>query len=114
MPDKRMDNAVPSPKADAIPSGSRKGRALADFSNPGVEGLNPKADAIPSGTKKGDRKGSTNTEGPGVTSLSDGIKHLKMHHSPTMIHKVKQSYAWPLRRMGSSGSIAWIRTSLCA
>jgi len=95
MPDKRMDNAVPSPTSKYEDfSGTRRGTRMGtNNSLGGTEGtgLNPKADAIPSGTRKGDRKGSTNTEGPGVTSLSDGIKHLKMHHSPTMIHKVKQS-----------------------
>jgi hypothetical protein len=91
MPDKRMDNAVPSPKSSYEDfSGTRKGNAMGAKMGPSVEGLNPKADAIPSGTRSGSRKGSTNTEGPGVTSLADGVKHLKMHHAPTKIHKVKQ------------------------
>lgn len=50
-------------------------------------GLNPKADKIPSGERKGRRLGG-NTEGPGVTSLSAGVKHLKKHHAPTDIHKI--------------------------
>lgn len=80
MPDKRMENDVPKPTSKGEDySGTKMGRKMAQT---GIEGMGmaPKASAIPSGTRSGTRMG-TNTEGPGVTGLGAGIKHLKDNHS---------------------------------